>query len=500
MNMHQHEHIETFTNEISNMNYQNNKQLLNNSTTENQQAKNIKKLKDNAGHKIILILEEYYIHLEKFLKVLDEYLLLSKPSNYSYSAIISPWLQQEIRIMTKTIETIFTKIRSIDEIKLILKFIEIQMEKYDKKGISSKYQFDTFFISNIKISLEALVNSCMKFQGNSFDLKEYTVMKKNIKINFYCVSEIGNATFNIFQILSEFIEDFLNNEKHKIDLVFLEEYFFQSILYRDFTNFLKNKISKNMANNFEVKTFFENQENLAIPNQILINYGISILSIEDLLDIFLKEINKENIITSDSKGCIKSIKEKLNESKNIYFNNLFKPKLENHFYQGFENNKEKFKDDNSKEFKKPEGIFYSYFFFLKSLAKTVRQRTNNNTRIIRYFVLESLFLNFLKMIESIKELNSIYDTDLNLSKLGINGLEIIIYGVYFVYFGINKIFGFDEEGKYKKLTEDFLQEIIRQYSEKRNLQVDKFIKNKQIYQDNILKFIIENRVELIKGF
>jgi len=97
-------------------------------------------------------------------------------------------------------------------------------------------------------------------------------------------------------------------------------------------------------------------------------------------------------------------------------------------------------------------------------------------------------------------LDKIYDTDFNLSKLGVNVLEIIIYGVYFVYFGINKIFEFDSEGKYKKLTEDFLDEIIRQYVSLRNLKSDKFIKNKQIYQDNILKFIIENRIELVKGY
>ena len=81
MNIHQHEHIETsFANENLNPNNLNfNKLLENNSQLENQQVKNLKKLKKNAGHQIILILEEYHIHLEKFLKVLDEYLHLNKP-------------------------------------------------------------------------------------------------------------------------------------------------------------------------------------------------------------------------------------------------------------------------------------------------------------------------------------------------------------------------------------------------------------------------------------
>jgi len=451
--------------------------------------------------KIIRIIQEYFTQLDKFLKVLEEYFHIGNVNNYSYSSYFVPWLNQEVKIMAKNIEIYFTKIQSIQEIKNIMKFIKEIFLKYDKKGLSSKYVFDIYFINNIKISLEALINHCMKIDGNSFDLKDYFVNYKNQKIKLYCVSEIGNATFNVFQIVAEFITEFLEQKKTFIDVIFIEEFFFESILSRDFLTFIKNKISKNISSNYEVKAFFENQENMAIPNQILINYGISILSIENLLDFFYGIMSEEKLIANISLESIKIMKDKLNESKITFFCNLFKSKLENHFYQGFENNKEKLKEDIViNDFKKPENVFYSFFFFLKSLAKTIRIRTNNDTKMVKFFVLDTLYVNFLKIIESIRELDKIYDSDLNLSKLGVNGLEIIIHGVYFVYLAIQKIFMFDEENKFKNLTEEFLEEFIVEFGRSRNIIIDKFKKNKQNYQDNILKFIIENRVELVKGY
>ncbi len=450
--------------------------------------------------KIIRLIEEYFMQLDKFLKVLEEYFHINSINNYSYSSYIVPWLNQEVKIMAKNIEVYFTKIKSIQEIKNIMKFIKEIFLKYDIKGLSSKYIFDIFFINNIKISLEALINHCMKADGNSFDLKEYYVNYKAQKIKFYCVSEIGNATFNVFQIVSEFLTEFLEDKKAFIDLIFIEEFFFETILSRDFTSFIKNRISKNISSNYEVKAFFENQENMAIPNQILINYGISILSIENLLDFFYGVMWQERLVASISLESLKIMKDKINESKITFFSNLFKTKLENHFYQGFESNKDKLKEDIViNEFKKPENVFYGFFFFLKSLAKTIRIRTND-TKMVKFFVLDTLFVNFLKIIENIRDLDKIYDTELNLLKLGINGLEIIIYGVYFVHLAIQKIFNFDEENRFKNLTEEFLEEFITEFGRSRKIIVDKFKKNKQNYQDNILKFIIENRVELIKGY
>ena len=430
------------------------------------------------------------------MKVLDEYFKISKDNNFSYSSYIVPWLKQEVKMMAKTLEIYFTKIQNIQEIKNIMKYLKDIFVKYDRKGISAKYVFDIFFINNLKISLEAMINFCMRVDGNSFELKEYFVNYKSQKIKLYCVSEIGNATFNVFQIVSEFISDFLGDKNVYIDLVFLEEYFFETILSRDFTTFIKNKISKNISSNNEVKAFFENQENMAIPNQILINYGISILSIENLLEYFYTVMTEEINIANISRESLKTMKEKINESKITFFSNLFKSKLENHFYHGFESGKDKFRDDITQEFKKPENIFFSYFFFLKSLAKTIRLRTNNDTKMVKYFILDTLFVNFLKIIENIRELDKIYDTEMNISKLGVNGLEIIIHGVYFVYLSIQKIFLFDEENKFKNLTEEFLDEFIIEFGRERNINVEKFKKNKQLYQDNILKFIIENRINM----
>ncbi len=47
-------------------------------------------------------------------------------------------------------------------------------------------------------------------------------------------------------------------------------------------------------------------------------------------------------------------------------------------------------------------------------------------------------------------LNSISHVfDIVYQALGVNGLEMIIYGVYFAYYCLNKLLGFDKENKYK---------------------------------------------------
>ena len=75
---------------------------------------------------------------------------------------------------------------------------------------------------------------------------------------------------------------------------------------------------------------------------------------------------------------------------------------------------------------------------------------------LSYFIMDNQFVNLLKIIESLKILNKLYDTEFNFNctlfnylALGVNGLEILIYGVYFAYFCLNKVLGFDKDNKYK---------------------------------------------------
>ena len=314
----------------------------------------------SAGLKIIKIIEEYFKTLEKFIEIMEKYFGIN--NNIVYSSYIIPWLKQEIQIMTKTMENLFTKIKNINELKSIMRYINHLFNNFDSKGQSAKYIFDLYFINNIKISLEAIINCCMKAdkEGNSFDLKEYEIKHHEKIIKIHCVSELGNAVSNVSQIISDFIIEFINNKQKFIGLIFLEEYFFETILAKDFLTYLKSKVQKNKSNNFEVKPFYDGQD-LATSNQILINYGISILSIETLFDFFLNEMASNKLICPSSTDSIRNIKLQIAETKYDYFSNLFKVKIELHFFKFYSTNKAILSKDLTEEFKEPDRAFMVFF-------------------------------------------------------------------------------------------------------------------------------------------
>lgn len=449
--------------------------------------------------KIIRIIDEYFSSLEKFIKTMDDYFNINKEQ--SSSSYIITWLQQQIQVMTKNIEGLFVKITSIVELKLVMRHINKVFNELDAKGSSGKYIFDLYFINNIKISLESIINFCMKSEkeGVSFDLKEYQITHNNKTIKINCVSELGNAVYNVFQIISDFITDFVNNRHKFIGIIFIEEYFFDQILSIEFLNFLKNKITKNMNNNYDVKPFHDNQESLATSNQILINYGISILSIEALFDFFLLEMESNKEVSSSSLESIKNIKIHINDTKNLYFSNLFKHKVQNHFFKYFDTNKQILAKDLPEDISEPDRVYLVFFYLVKNLAKTIKMRVSDPVHV-QYFVLDNQFMNFLKIISSLKNLDKLYDTEFNFSKLGVFGLETIIYGIYVTYLAIQKVLGFDEEGKFKQIVENFIDEFINDFGKERKISVERLVKNRKLLYDNALKYITENRVELIKGY
>jgi hypothetical protein len=279
----------------------------------------------------------------------------------------------------------------------------------DIKGQSAKFIFDLHFINNIKISLEAINNTCMKTDGVDFDLKEYEIKYNEIVIKINCVSEIGNAVSNIAQLISDFIIEFINNKHKFIGIIFIEEFFFENILLKEFLNFIKSKITKNMSNNYEVKTFYDNQESLATANQILINYGISILSIETLFDFYYKEMSENKFVSSNSIEAMKCIKSHLSETKIIYFGSLFKIKIENHFFKFWDSTKMLLSKDLSEDFKEPDRAFLVYYYLIKNLTKTIKARTSNQT-YVEYFIIDNQFVNFLKIMDSLKIFDRLYDT------------------------------------------------------------------------------------------
>jgi hypothetical protein len=430
---------------------------------------------------------------------MEEYFKLNQ--SYSNSSYIVPWLKQEIQLMNKGLEILFTKITSLSELKNLMRHLHKIFNDFDIKGTSAKYIYDLHFINNIKISLESINNSCMKGEKDvvEFELKEYEIKYNDKLIKLNCVAEMGKSVCNITQLISDFVGEFLTSKQKFIGVMLIEEYFFDHILLKEFLSFIRTKITKSINSNYEVKPFFDNQESMATANQILINYGISILSIEVLFDQLYREMMINQTVAVSSIEAIRTIKTNIGEFKSQYFGNLLKVKLETHFFKFFDQMKMLLSKDLSEEFKEPDKSFVIYFTLMKSLAKTIKTRTNE-FNYVKYFILDNQFLNFLKIIESLKILDRVYDTEFNFSKMGIFGLETIINGIIFIYLAITKVLGFDDEGKYKTTVDDFIEKFITEFGKVRNISPERFLKNKQGYFDQINRYINENKLDLLKGF
>ena len=157
--------------------------------------------KQNSELKLQKIIEEYFSSLDKFIVTLEKYFQIEQ--NYAFSSYIVPWLKQEIQHMTKNVEVLFSKIENIGQLKNIMRHINQVFLNFDKKGMSAKYIFDLYFLNDIKLSLESIINHCIKTntEGVAFELKEYdfTHNGHNLKIN--CVHELGNSIKNLALII-----------------------------------------------------------------------------------------------------------------------------------------------------------------------------------------------------------------------------------------------------------------------------------------------------------
>ena len=151
------------------------------------------KEKVNSEVKLLKILDDYFSSLDKFILTLEKYFQIEQ--NFAFSSYIVPWLKQEIQLMTKNVEVLFSKIENIGQLKNIMRHINQVFVNFDKKGMSAKYIFDLYFLNDIKLSLESIINHCIKVnsEGVAFELKEYEIAHNghNLKIN--CVHELGNS-------------------------------------------------------------------------------------------------------------------------------------------------------------------------------------------------------------------------------------------------------------------------------------------------------------------
>lgn len=123
--------------------------------------------------------------------------------NYAFSSYIVPWLKQEIQLMTKNVEVLFSKIENISQLKNIMRHLNQVFNNFDKKGMSAKYIFDLYFLNDIKLSLESIINHCIKLntEGVAFELKEYEVTHNKIPLKINCVHELGNSIKNLAIII-----------------------------------------------------------------------------------------------------------------------------------------------------------------------------------------------------------------------------------------------------------------------------------------------------------
>jgi hypothetical protein len=134
------------------------------------------------------------------------------------------------------------------------------------------------------------------------------------------------------------------------------------------------------------------------------------------------------------------------------------------------------------------------------LKNRINDENAIKNEIINFFIFDSQFVNFLNIIGNIKNLNEFYDTDFNLSQIGSVGIEIIINGIWFVYYCCLKLLNLNNENKFKNVAENFVEDILKNWGEIKNVSVDKYLKNNNNYQSNIINYINENQNEIFKGF
>ena len=241
----------------------------------------------NMDKTIIIIIGDYFDYLTRSLEIMNTYFNI-KNKNKIYSTYIIPWLRQEIFSMNKQLENLFGKIRTINELSSILDFISELFSKMDSLSLSAKFIYDMYFIKNLNISLVSIINYCLKVNitGVPFELKNYNINFNSNVMPLLCVSELSPSVYNISLLMAEFINKYSKMKNKFIGIIFLEENLFDFILNKEFFPFIKNKIVKNISNNYDLMPFTDNNESMAPSNQTLINYGITILSLE----IFFKKI------------------------------------------------------------------------------------------------------------------------------------------------------------------------------------------------------------------
>lgn len=497
-------------------------------------------LKLAIDQKICYIMETYFKRLEEYLKAIRDYLSIDD----HYSAHIVPWLKNEINTMMSQIEPMFAKLSRISEMQNILKTLSRIILDLDSKGKSPKFIFDQHMINNFKLGLESIVSHCLRNDGSPLDLKTFDVLdsqskdiqtkvlgsmvseikeedetenepdalarqskEQNPKIELKSCSELGNGMSKIGFLVNEFLNNF---DSGITGLVYLEDFFFSKILGIDVEMFIRSRVTKAITYNYEVKSFSDSAEVLPAPNQILINYAISLLSLEKAF-LRIATTNKKTVRNSLAYGDLHIISKLggflqfLDEIKAKYMRELFRFRIEWHFYKVFDSEQEYLKKDVSEKFSQPHGCFLALFHLMKNLSKSIQIRTDDR-QITNYIIVNCLFSTFLRIMGNLKDMDKVYDTTFNLGHLGTRGLEEFIHGIYFIFYSLNYLLDFSGKAKIdvtgveediQEEVESLINSLIENVCKSKNIVSDKFLKQKQSYKDQIMKYIAESKFDLI---
>lgn len=492
------------------------------------------KLDENQyGNQIIYVYEHYFENLEKFLELMEKYFNsdsnqpndeVNNKSQNEYNLIFYPhliqWMKFQIKNLADKSEILYLKIKTVEELIMILKYLKKLLLYFDMKQISAKYIFDDCFIYNIKLSLKSIIFHSIKNNNKIFEIGYFNNdNNKNITLEYYCIGEISLITKIIVDFMCYLLDEKLTNKYELIYVPFIEKYFVKTLIYEDYINNLENHLKDLDAYNFKIKAIsnkiYDNQKSIPIENEILINYSITLIEINKIFKQIIHEVKEKNIFSKHILNHLLKSNEKIFMFKDNFFERLFKSRLEMHFFHGYAMMlaNEKLLDlnladnillnnnvslDLLQDFQK---LFYSYFMFVKAMAKNIKKKVNQNNKIFSYLISDIFFFkNFLFVMSQLKDLNIDYNIEFSFQDIDSNGFLTIILGIYFVYNLIHVCFEIEEEARKLQELENFIDSIINDFYIIKNIEVNTLHDQKKILMENSKYYVIKNKEILKKDF
>ena len=468
--------------------------------------------KMSIDNKIIIVMETFYNKLDYYLDLMKEYLHIdekidkkglskvetftkySKFDNFNIFSLL--WFKEQHKNLNQQLELYYGELSNINQFRNLIKIYSKQMIKENEFGKSSLYLISEYIIKNFKLGLESICANIVKEKGSEYELKSYLITIKNINYEFTSCSELGFLLQNILLLIIEF--NLLKNEYNSSFLLTLEEYFFKHLLTNDLLYVLRGKVNQisNILNS-EVKTFSDCTGSLPGPNHILLMYSISLNSFIFALENIRKE-NKIILKTDEFYECLITVNRKFSE-------NLFRQKLEWHFFKAFSSD-EKFKENISITFSRPDICFTIFFSLLKSLTNNLKIKACSDD-IIYSVIINSQIRIFLNLLIKLKDIDILYESSIKFIDMGINTLENVIYGIFFIEQSLSLILNFkvgniyDNIGNYIPLNEEFKQvrlQFIQIFCDYKKLKPERFISKLDSMEEQTKDYIAKNKFELSK--